>query len=324
MSKSIYIATSEPSSGKSIVTLGLMSMLIGKTAKVGYFRPIVEDFEEGGSDNHIETVISHFGLDIQFEDAYAITKSKLIKKKNKGKLGDVLDLIIEKYKRLEERFDFVLVEGTSFTGEGTAIELDINVLIAKNLGIPAVIVGTGVGKTLEELIDSLHLVYDSFKIKEVEVLAIFANKVQPENIELVTAGLRKNLPESILINTIPVISSLNHPTVQEIVIDLDAKVLFGDAYLNNQTSNFSVGAMQLCNYLLHLKEDSLVITPGDRADIILGVLQANESVNYPTIAGIVLTGNILPEPSILKLIEGFLLLFLLFQLKKERIILPIE
>lgn len=304
MSKSIYIATSEPSSGKSIVTLGLMSMLIGKTAKVGYFRPIIEDIEEGGFDNHIETVITHFGLDIQFEDAYAITKSKLIKKKNKGKLGDVIDLIIEKYKRLEERFDFVLVEGTSFTGEGTAIELDMNVLIAKNLGIPTVIVGSGVGKTLEELIDSLHLVYDSFKLKEVEVLAIFANKVQPQNIELVTAGLKKNLPEPILINTIPVISSLNHPTVQEIVTDLNAKVLFGETYLNNQTSNFSVGAMQLCNYLVHLKEDSLVITPGDRADIILGALQANESVNYPTIAGIVLTGNILPEPSILKLIEG--------------------
>nr|WP_314865063.1 phosphate acetyltransferase [uncultured Flavobacterium sp.] len=304
MSKSIYIATSEPSSGKSIVTLGLMSMLIGKTAKVGYFRPIIEDIEEGGFDNHIETVITHFGLDIEFEDAYAITKSKLIKKKNKGKLGDVIDLIIEKYKRLEECFDFVLVEGTSFTGEGTAIELDVNVLIAKNLGIPTVIVGSGVGKTLEELIDSLHLVYDSFKIKEVEVLAIFANKVQAENIELVTTSLKKSLPETILINAIPVISSLNHPTVQEIVIDLNAKVLFGEGYLNNQTSNFSVGAMQLCNYLLHLKEDSLVITPGDRADIILGVLQANESVNYPTIAGIVLTGNILPEPSILKLIEG--------------------
>jgi phosphate acetyltransferase len=304
MSKSIYIATSEPSSGKSIVTLGLMSMLIGKTAKVGYFRPIVEDFEEGGFDNHIETVISHFGLDIQFEEAYAITKSKLIKKKNKGKLGDVIDLIIEKYKRLEERFDFVLVEGTSFTGEGTAIELDMNVLIAKNLGIPTVIVGSGVGKTLEELIDSLHLVYDSFKLKEVEVLAIFANKVQAENIELVTTSLKKSLPETILINAIPVISSLNHPTVQEIVTDLNAKVLFGEAYLNNQTSNFSVGAMQLCNYLVHLKEDSLVITPGDRADIILGALQANESVNYPTIAGIVLTGNILPETSILKLIEG--------------------
>ncbi|RKT00394.1 phosphate acetyltransferase [Flavobacterium sp. 123] len=304
MNKAIYIATSEQNCGKSIISLGLMSLLIGKTAKVGYFRPIIEDFEEGGLDNHIETILSHFGLDIEFEEAYAITKSKLIKKKNKGKIGEVIDLIIEKYKRLEERFDFVLVEGTSFMGEGTAIELDINVLIAKNLGIPTIIVGSGVGKTLEELIDSLYLVYDSFKMKEVEVLAVIANKVRPENVDLVTEGLQKNLPKGVLINSIPVISSLNNPTVQEIVNELNANVLFGSAYLNNQTSNFSVGAMQLCNYLVHLKESSLVITPGDRADIILGALQANESVNYPSIAGIILTGNILPEKSILKLIEG--------------------
>jgi phosphate acetyltransferase len=305
MNKAIYIATSEQDSGKSIVTLGLMSMLIGKTAKVGYFRPIIEDFDEGVLvDNHIETVISHFGLDIQFEEAFAITKSKLIKKKNKGKLGEVLDLIIEKYKRLEERFDFVLVEGTSFTGEGTVIELDINVLIAKNLGIPAIIVGSGVGKTLEELIDSLYLAYDSFKVKDVEVLAVIANKVQPENIKLVTSGLMKSLPETILVNAIPKISILNNPTIREIAKELNAEVLFGKEFLNNQTSSFSVGAMQIQNYLLHLNENCLVITPGDRADIILGALQANVSVNYPTIAGIVLTGNILPEKTILNLIEG--------------------
>jgi phosphate acetyltransferase len=304
MNKAIYIATSEEYSGKSIVTLGLMSMLIGKTAKVGYFRPIVEDFEDGKIDNHIETVINHFGLDVSFQDAYAIKKSKLIKKKNKGKLGEVIDLIIEKYKKLEERFDFVLVEGTSFTGEGTVIELDMNVLIAKNLGIPAIIVGSGVGKTLEELVDSLYLAYDSFKVKDVEVLAVIANKVQPENLKLVTSGLKKSLPEEVLVNTIPIISSLNNPTILEIANELNAKVLFGEAYLNNQISSFSVGAMQLRNYLLHLNEDGLVITPGDRADIILGALQANESINYPTISGIVLTGNIIPEDTILKLIEG--------------------
>ena len=304
MNKAVYIATSEHNSGKSIVTLGLMSMLIGKTAKVGYFRPIIEDFEDGKLDNHIETVISHFGLDIDFEDAFAITKSKLIKKKNKGKIGEVLDLIIEKYKKLEEQFDFVLVEGTSFSGEGTVIELDMNVLIAKNLGIPTIIVGSGVGKTLEELIDSLYLAYDSFKVKEVEVLAVIANKVQPENIKLVTDGLKSNLPKEVLVNAIPIISSLNNPTIKEIVDELDAKVLFGKEFLNNEIGNFSVGAMQLHNYLLHLKENALVITPGDRADIILGALQANESANYPAISGIVLTGNIIPEDSILKLIEG--------------------
>ncbi|RUT71505.1 phosphate acetyltransferase [Flavobacterium cupreum] len=304
MSKAIYIATSDQNSGKSIITLGLMSILIGKTAKVGYFRPIVEDFVDGGVDNHIETVLSHFNLDIKFEEAYAITKSKLIKKKNKGKIGEVLDLIIEKYKRLEERFDFVLVEGTSFTGEGTSIELDTNVLIAKNLGIPTIIIGSGIGKTLDELVDSLHLVYDSFKIKEVEVLSVFANKVQPENIDLVTKSLQKSLPSNVLINTIPLISSLNNPTMQEIVNLLDAKVLFGETYLNNEIGHYSVGAMQLHNYLVHLQDNALVITPGDRSDIILGALQANESANYPTISGIILTGNIIPEQSILKLIEG--------------------
>lgn len=304
MSKAIYIATSDHNSGKSIITLGLMSILIGKTAKVGYFRPIIEDFVDGDVDNHIETVLSYFNLDIKFEDAYAITKSRLIKKKNKGKIGEVLDLIIEKYKKLEERFDFVLVEGTSFTGEGTSIELDLNVLIAKNLGIPTIIVGSGVGKTLEELLDSLYLVYDSFKVKEVEVLSVFANKVQPENIELVTTSLQKSLPSNVLINTIPLISSLNNPTMQEIVSELNAKVLFGENYLNNEIGHYSVGAMQLHNYLVHLHDNALVITPGDRSDIILGALQANESANYPTISGIILTGNIVPEESILKLIEG--------------------
>ena len=304
MNKAIYIATSEHNSGKSIITLGLMSMLTGKTAKVGYFRPIIEDFKDGKIDNHIETVISHFGLDIAVEDAFAITKSKLIKKKNKGKLGEVLDLIIEKYKRLEEKFDFVLVEGTSFSGEGTVIELDMNVLIAKNLGIPAVIVGSGVDKTLEELIDSLYLAYDSFKVKDVEVLAVIANKVQLSNLKVVADGLKSNLPATVLVNAIPLISSLNNPTIKEIVEVLGAKVLFGAEFLNNEVGNFSVGAMQLRNYLLHLKENALVITPGDRADIILGALQANESANYPAISGIVLTGNIVPEDSIIKLIEG--------------------
>ena len=304
MNKAIYIATSESNSGKSIITLGLMSMLIGKTAKVGYFRPIIEDFEDGKLDNHIETVISHFGLDIRFEDAFAITKSQLIKKKNKGKIGDVLDLIIEKFKHLEERFDFVLVEGTSFSGEGTAIELDMNVLIAKNLGIPTIIVGSGVGKTLEEFLDGEYLAYDSFKNKEVEVLAFIANKIQPENLKLAEDGLRSVLPKDVLVSAIPVVSSLNNPTVKEIVEELDAKILFGKDFINNEVGSFSVGAMQLRNYLLHLKENALVITPGDRADIILGALQANESVNYPSVSGIVLTGNILPEDSILKLIEG--------------------
>ena len=253
MNNAIYIATSEANSGKSIVALGLMRMLLGKAAKVGYFRPIIDDSKYVEKDNHINTMITHFDLDIECEDAYAFTRTQFINKRNEGKEGEIFDKIIEKYKYLEERHDFMLVEGTDFSGEGTAIELDINVLIAKNLGIPAIIVSSGVGKTLEEFIGGLHLAYDSFKQKEVEVLAVVANKVQEKNIELVRNGLEANLPKDVFVNVIPIIPSLNNPTLKEIAHAIDAEVLFGHDYINNQSSSFKVGAMQLRNYLTHLE-----------------------------------------------------------------------
>ncbi|MFZ2431039.1 MAG: phosphate acetyltransferase [Lutibacter sp.] len=304
MKKAIYIATSEANSGKSIVTLGLMRMLLGKTPKVGYFRPIIDNVTKGKKDNHINTIISHFQLDIKPNDAYAFTRSEFINMRNNGKEGEIFNTIISKYKALEEKNDFMLVEGTDFSGEGIPIELDANILIAKNLGIPAIIVSSGVGKTLDEFIDGLHLAYDSFKEKEVEVLAVIANKVQEKNIEIVKNGVEKNLPKDVFVNVIPLIASLNNPTIKEIAKAIDAKILFGKELINNQTTSFKVGAMQLRNYLKQLEENCLIITPGDRADIILGALQANISTNYPSISGIVLTGGILPEEPIIKLIEG--------------------
>ncbi|HUH47744.1 MAG TPA: phosphate acetyltransferase [Arenibacter sp.] len=304
MSKAVYIATTGPDSGKSIVSLGLMQMLLGKTAKVGYFRPIIDDFKLGDIDNHINTMISHFDLELTFEEAYAYTSSQVIIKKNQDKEAEIISTIITKFKAIEERFDFVLVEGTNFAGEGAIIEMDINVLIAKNLGIPAIIISSGVGKTLEEFVGIMHMAYDSFIDKGVQVLAIIANKVQPENISLAINGLKKELPADTLINAIPLNPILINPSIKEIVETLDGKILFGENYINNQAGAFSVGAMQLRNYLTFLREDSLVITPGDRADIILGALQANVSANYPTISGIILTGGLMPEESIIKLIEG--------------------
>lgn len=302
--KAIYIATTEPHSGKSIVSLGLMQLLLGRVAKVGYFRPIIDDLPDGGVDNHINTMIVNFNLELKPDEAYAFTRKEVIHKKNEGKKDEIIGKVIEKYKILEDRFDFILVEGTSFSGEGSIIEWDINVLIAKNLGIPAIIIASGIGKTLDELVGNLLMAHDSFKDKNVEVLSVVANKVQPENVNLVINGLQKDLPTQVLAYAIPINPILANPSVKEIVDELDGKVLFGRSNLDNQAGHFSVGAMQLPNYLNYLGEKSLVITPGDRADIILGALQANVSLNYPSISGIVLTAGLMPEESIIKLIEG--------------------
>ena len=304
MSKAIYIVTTEPNSGKSIISLGLMQLLLSRTAKVGYFRPIIDDVPKGKTDNHIDTVLSYFNVDMKPEEAFAYTRSQVVQLKNLDKDDEIVGHIIHKYKTIEKKFDFVLVEGTDFSGEGAIIEWDINVLIAKNLGIPAVILASGKNKTLDELVGNLYMAYDSFKEKGVDVLLIVANKVQPENVSIVSEGLKEKLPNDILVGTIPVNPILGSPTLKEIAQELDAKILFGEDYINNQVGSFSVGAMQLRNYITHLKDDSLVITPGDRADIILGALQANISTNYPSLSGIVLTGGLLPEESIIKLIEG--------------------
>lgn len=303
MSKGIYVATIEPNSGKSVVVLGLMRMLLGKTAKVGYFRPIIEDLEPGEMDNHINTVLSHFEIDLNYKKTFAYTRNEVLDLYNQGKSGEVIDEVIKKYKYLEERFDFVLVEGTDFSHENSSLELDINILISKNLGIPVIIVAQGDKKEFKEIADSVQLAHDTFK-QEVDVLSIMTNKANPNDIGKLKNLLKSRINNHTDITVIPKIPSLSSPTVKEIAKSLDGTVLFGKDLLNNLTENFGVGAMQLRNYLTKLKENTLVITPGDRADIILGVLQANISKNYPKISGIILTGGLIPEDPILKLIEG--------------------
>lgn len=304
MSKAIYIATSEAESGKSMIALGLMSMLLGKTKKVAYFRPIIPNYPDNVMDNHIHTILNHFGLDQSYEESYALTGTEVIHKKANNQDGELIDIIIEKYKRLEAKYDFILVEGTDFLGEGVFIELDLNVLIAKNLGIPVIIVSNAKNKSVEETVSSIHLAFDSFDEKEVMVLAVVANKVPPDSMSGLYDNLREVIPQKTMVYAIPYFGSLDNPTIRELADVLNAKVLFGENFLNNQGGNFIVGAMQLRNFLRRLIENCLVITPGDRADIIMGALQAHLSANYPKISGIVLTGGIVPEEPILKLIEG--------------------
>ncbi|MFD0994105.1 phosphate acetyltransferase [Tenacibaculum geojense] len=304
MNKAIYIAASGADSGKSMLSLGLMQLLLRNKPKVGYFRPIIDNPVNGKRDNHVNTILNYFDLKCNYEDTYAFTRSELIDLLNKNQEDQVIDLILEKYKKLEEKHDFVIVEGTDFSDHGAIIEMDLNVLIAKNLGIPVIIVSGGVNKTLEDFIQGLRLTYDSFNNKEVEVIAVIANKVEEQNVPVIIEGIGENLPQSLLINAIPINSKLNNPTIQEIASALDAEVLFGEKFLNATTGEIKVGAMQLAHFLPHLTDECVVITPSDRSDILLGTLQANISSEYPTISGIILTGDITLSEAVIRLIKG--------------------
>ncbi len=304
MSKAIYIATVESDSGKSLISLGLLRMMLTKSAKVGYFRPIINEIDENGYDEHTNTAINFFNLEIDYKDCYAYTQSEVVELLSEGKEDEVIHYVIKKYKKLEANYDYVLVEGTDFSGGGGFTELDVNLMIAKNLNIPALIVGSGNGKRKKDFINTMQLSYSSFINKEVDVIGIVANKIEEDEVDYIRTELTNSFPKKLQIDIIPKVDFLSFPTVKEVLKALNGRVLFGEQFLENAIGSYSTGAMQLRNYLTRIKENALVITPGDRADIILGALQANASKNYPKIAGIILTGTLIPEESIIKLIEG--------------------
>ncbi|MBC7687259.1 MAG: AAA family ATPase, partial [Aquabacterium sp.] len=290
MSKAIYIASSEANSGKSVITLGLMNVLVGKIKNIAYFKPVVNQRDEV-KDVHIETILSQFGLKINYADTFAFTYDELLHHRSEGNNSYIIDTIIAKFKKLEESHDFVVVEGTSFHGDGASFEFDSNIEIAKNLGIPLILIASGDSNTPEEVGNSILSAYQVLHDKEVQVLTIIANKIKPEEVELLKQILDARLPAAVLSAVIPFDKNLGNPTMKEIVEAVKGKLLFGASLLANQVDHFIVGAMQLRNCLTRLKENTLIVTPGDRADIIVAMLQANISKNYPKVAGMILSGG---------------------------------
>jgi phosphate acetyltransferase len=304
MSKTVFIATSEPYSGKSVIALGLVNMLLGKTKKVGYFKPIVNAGPNEKKDDHIASVTEYFGLPVNYEDTFAFTRSQALQMIQNQSQGEMIDVIISKFKKLEEVYDFTVVEGSDFVGEGIAFEFDANISIAKNLAAPAIIVISGEHKTTAQTVTAALTVFQNYEAREVQVLAIVVNRVSPEQAEDIKQLLAIQLHNDVIITIIPFVKRLNSPTLLEIKEHLSGRLLFGEEQLANQADHFITGAMQVDNFLNFLKENVLIVTPGDRADIIICALQANLSTGYPKVSGIVLTGGFEPGQPMMRLIQG--------------------
>jgi len=304
MTRGVFIATTDPSSGKSVAALGLMNLLSGKIKKVAYFKPIVKHLPNQSTNSHIDTITSYFGLTGRKDDMYAFTRDEVMKLRSEGNESKIIDVIIAKYKKLDETNDFVIVEGTDFEGDGNTFELDLNVEIAKNLGLPAILVINGENRTPDEVVNYLLSSINRFSDKDVQVLASIINKTGLNEIDNLKGLCKKRLPKDVLYSCIPFNKDLGNPTMKEITEAVGGNVLFGKHLSSNLVSKYIVGAMQLRNLLHRLEDNTLIVTPGDRGDIILAALQANISKNYPKVAGMLLTGGLLPEEPIVKLIEG--------------------
>lgn len=305
MIRSIFISSAEPYSGKTLVSIGLMDVILRKTKKVAFFKPIIRDRGDNEKDKSIELILDHYKLDQSYEDSYVYYRKDAQDLLGHGKQDEFLDTIIKKFKTLEENNEFVICEGSDYVGEGSYFEFDINALIAKNLGLPIFIIGQGLGRQINEILSPIQLAIDAFQHQDSKVLGVLVNRVNPERRIEILEAMNKHLPkEAGFFSVIPRNEILSSPTVQEVANQLGAEVLYGKDKMDHLVSSFQSVAMQLGNYFKHVKPGSIAITPGDRDDILMGALQINQSHSYPNIAGIILTGGMKPSGNVKKLLDG--------------------
>ena len=306
MASSIYLTTTEAHCGKSLICLGIIEHILRKTRRVSIFRPVITSESPKKRDKNIDLVLSHFNLDLDYEETYAFSAKEVQKLISKGQTDKVLDRIIQKYKALEKKSDFILCEGSDFVAESSSFEFGFNVQVAKNLSSPVLVIGRGDGhKSLEDVLRPLQLAVENFVQNDCEVIGAIVNRAKVADTEKLLKAMRSELPiNDLFLSVIPQNKLLKSPTVKEIKDHLNAEVLYGEGQLDNQVFDFTIAAMQLQNYLEKVKENSMVITPGDRGEIVLSTVAAHLSGNYPNVAAILLTTGFKPERSVLRLLEG--------------------
>ncbi len=313
MGNSLYISTTESGSGKVLISLGMINLLLRKTSNVSFFRPIIRSPDErpnGGEfdlrhDEDIELILGTFDLQQTYEESFGLLSHQMHDLMGQNRVNEALETIITKFKALECRGGFIVCEGSDYLGEGSAFEFDLNQEIAKSLGCPMLLLGNADGRTVNDALHPVQIAVDTYRSHNCQIVGIVLNRADPNEVEAMQTALAERFGNSgYVLAVIPYDRRLISPRVKDIAQQLQAEVLYGHQQLERLATNFLVAAMEMQHALTWLKDDSLIITPGDRGDVIVGMLQAHQSANYPNIAGLLLSTGLRPEPAIAKLIEG--------------------
>lgn len=304
---SLYITGTEARCGKSAICLGMTELLLRNIPadKIAFFRPLISPNPKTGLDNDIELIREFFGLNIPYENAYAYSVEDADEMIADGLYDELMEGIMQKYKALEKECDFILCEGTDFESSTSTFEFDINAEIANNLGCPVLLVSSARRKSPDQIIKVTEQAMESILDKGCQLICTIVNRAKAKDKEKILNKAKDRLRDKGSVFVIPEVSLLGNPRMKDIISHMDARLLYGERLLERHVNNFVVAAMLLPNFLERLENDCLVITPGDRSDVIVACLSVISSLSMPNISGIMLTGGLVPEPAIKRLIEGY-------------------
>jgi phosphate acetyltransferase len=305
MSRNVYIAAMQSSSGKSAIALGVMEMMVKKIGRVGFFRPIIAaDRNAPERDNDIALMTSHFRLDLPYEQAFAYTSREAADLIRAGKTSQLLDGILERYNAMAGRFDFVVCEGTDFEELASAVEFNLNAAIARNLGAPVLLIVDGQKAGEEGHLGGLDFAVQSFEEDDCKVLAAILNRFAPGHMDALPDLLRRSRCAELPVFAMPQDASLAAPMMSEIAQALRAETSYRADLLDSlQATSFTVADSSPELFLSQLKDGALLFISGDRFGNLLGVMLKLNSANPVNIAGVVLTNGFKPAGAVAALLK---------------------
>ncbi len=296
---SLYISSVEPHAGSLIISMGMMEVLKARFEKVAFFRPFIQRKEKQDSD--IVFMLEYFDLDMPYELSYGFFVDEVESFLSQNREKELLSRLLEKFKRLQNEYDFIVCEGLNRESFNAAIGSDLNIEVSKNFGTPFISVLNAKNKSLQTVIDETHIQEEALKEKGSRHFASFINRVDEE----LGITLKDHFSSQDAVFVLPEVEELDKPTVAEILEVFECEKVLGDEEsLNRTVQRSKIAAMNLENFLPRMQEGDFILVPGDRAEIIVGALAAYHSKKHPHISGIMLTGGIMPSKEILTLFEG--------------------
>ncbi len=303
----LFVAATQQNDGKTTSALGLFAALRKRIGRIGFIKPVGQRFVDvEGMKIDEDTVLINetFGVQTPLEDMSPIAiEPDFTRKYIRHANCDFLT------RRLQNSFDraawekeFVIIEGTGHAGVGSVFDLS-NARVAKLLNSKVLLVTKGgIGRAIDEVALNKAL----FDKEGVEIVGVILNKVLPgktERIEEFTRAGLKRLGID-LVGVLPMEPVLTDSTLGQICREMGGEFLNAKSQASRRVKKVIIGAMNSTHVMEYFAEGTLVITPGDREDIILAALSTNSlaEADGKAIAGLVLSGDLLPHQNVIDLI----------------------
>ncbi|MGK4583041.1 phosphate acetyltransferase [Kitasatospora sp. HPMI-4] len=301
MARSVYVTGISRGDGRQAVELGVMELLTRQVDRVGVFRPLVHAAAPGesGTDHVVELLRDRYRLDLSPSELYGMTYEEAAALQAAHGQDELVSALVDRFREVERRCQAVLVLGTDFAATGIPDELAFNARLANEFGAWVLPVVGGHDEDPQTVTAETLGAHRAYRDLGCSTLAMIANRVAPGAKQQIQRVLNEKLPVPTYV--IPEEPALAAPTVAQLVEATGAELLLGDAAgLARDVRSFVFGGAMLPTFLDALTEGALVVTPGDRADLVVGSLAAH-AAGAPPIAGVLLTLGQHPGPNVMAL-----------------------